>query len=55
MASSPLTSKDQITSPLGRLAGLLKHLAKDRPVTIADMKAAVKKGAAEKFKRSVSG
>jgi len=40
-------------SPLGRLHGLLKHLAKDRPVTIEEMKAAVKESAAEKFKKSV--
>jgi antitoxin PrlF len=40
-------------SPLGRLPGLLKHLAKDRPVTVEEMKAAVKQGAAKSFKRSV--
>ena len=32
---------------------MLKHLAKDRPVTIEEMKEAVKLGATERFKRSV--
>ncbi len=40
-------------SPLGRLPGLLKHLAKDRPVTMEEMKAAAKQSAAERFKKSV--
>jgi hypothetical protein len=45
--------RQEAQSPLGRLPGLLKHLAKDRPVTIEEMKAAVKQGGAERFKRSV--
>jgi hypothetical protein len=40
-------------SPLGQLPGLLKHLAKDRPVTGEEMKVAVKQSAAESFKKSV--
>jgi AbrB family looped-hinge helix DNA binding protein len=38
--------------PLGRLPGLLKQLAKDRPVTLEEMKAAMKQGAAKSFKSS---
>jgi antitoxin PrlF len=48
-----LTLRQEAQSPLGRLPGLLKHLAKDRPVTVEEMKAAVKQGAAEQFRRSV--
>lgn len=48
-----LTLRQEAQSPLGRLPGLLKHLAKDCPVTIEEMKAAVKQGAAERFKRTV--
>lgn len=48
-----LLLRQEAQSPLGRLPGLLKHLAKDRPVTIEEMKAAVKQRAAERFKRSV--
>jgi antitoxin PrlF len=39
-------------SPLGRLPGLLKHLAKNHSVTIEEMNEAVKQGAAERFKRA---
>jgi antitoxin PrlF len=46
-----LRQEDQ--SPLGRLPGLLKHLAKDRPVTVEEMKAAVKQGSAGRLKKSV--
>jgi len=46
-------ANSQIADPLGRLPGLLKHLAKDHPVTVEEMKAAVKQHAAESFKRSV--
>jgi antitoxin PrlF len=38
---------------LGRLSGLLQHLAKDRPVPIEEMKEAVKQHAAKRFERSV--
>jgi antitoxin PrlF len=48
-----LLLRQEAQSPLGRLPGLLKHLAKDRPVTIEEMKAAVKQGAAERSKKSV--
>jgi antitoxin PrlF len=48
-----LLLRQETQSPLGQLPGLLKHLAKDRPVTLEEMKAAVKQGAAERFKRSV--
>ena len=44
-----LLLRQEAQSPLGRLPGLLKHLAKDRPVTLEEMKAAVKQGAARKF------
>jgi AbrB family looped-hinge helix DNA binding protein len=48
-----LLLRQEAHRPLGRLPGLLKHLAQDRPVTIEEMRAAVKKGAAARFKRSV--
>jgi len=47
-----LLLRQETQSPLGRLPGLLKHLAKDRPVTVEEMKAVVKQGAAKSFKRS---
>jgi len=48
-----LLLRQEAHRPLGRLPGLLKHLAKDRPVTLEEMKRAVKQGAAARFKRSV--
>jgi antitoxin PrlF len=36
--------------PLGRLPGLLRHLAPDRPVTDEEMKEAVKRRAAQRFR-----
>ena len=48
-----LLLRQETQSPLGRLPGLLKHLAKDRPVTVEEMKAAVRQDAAKSFKRSV--
>ncbi len=39
--------------PLGRLPGLLRHLAKKRPVTVEEMKEAVREGAVERFERSL--
>jgi AbrB family looped-hinge helix DNA binding protein len=47
-----LLLRQDTQNPLGRLPGLLKHLAKDRPVTIEEMKQAVKQGAVERFERS---
>ncbi len=40
-----LLLRRETQSPLGRLPGLLKHLVKDRPVTVEEMKVAVKQGA----------
>jgi antitoxin PrlF len=48
-----LLLRPEAQGPLGRLPGLLHHLAKDRPVTIEEMKEAVKQHAVERFKRSV--
>jgi antitoxin PrlF len=48
-----LLLRQEPQSPLGRLPGLLKHLAKERPVTIEEMKEAVKQGAVKRFERSV--
>ena len=48
-----LLLRQEARSPLGRLPGLLKHLAKDRPVTDEEMKEAVKQGAVARFERSV--
>ena len=53
MESRKIIPNQEDLSPLGRLPGLLKHLAKDHPVTIEEMKEAVKRGAAERFERSV--
>ena len=39
-------------SPLGRLPGLLQHLAKDRPVTIEEMNQAIRERAVEKWRRA---
>jgi AbrB family looped-hinge helix DNA binding protein len=48
-----LLLQPEAQGPLGRLPGLLQHLAKDRPATIEEMKEAVKRHAGERFKRSV--
>jgi len=48
-----LVLRPEARGPLGRLSGLLKHLAKDSPVPIEEMKEAVKQHAAERFERSV--
>lgn len=37
--------------PLGDLPGLLRHLAKSRPVTVEEMNESVLEGAAEKYGR----
>ena len=44
-----LLLRQESRNPLGRLPGLLKHLVKDRPVTLEEMKEAVKRRAAEKY------
>jgi hypothetical protein len=48
-----LVLQPEAQGPLGRLPGLLQHLAKDRPVTIEEMKEAVRQHAVERFERSV--
>jgi antitoxin PrlF len=48
-----LLVRPEAQSPLGRLPGLLHHLAGDRPVTVEEMNKAVKRRAAERFKESV--
>ncbi len=40
-------------SPLGRLSGLLHHLAGERPVTVEEMNEAIKRRAAERFKETM--
>lgn len=42
------------TSPLGRWLGLLQHLAGNRPVTVEEMKEAVKRRSAERYKSVAS-
>lgn len=39
----------EAASPLGRLPGMLRHLAGEKPVSLAEMKAAVRRRAAEKL------
>lgn len=39
-------------SVLGRLSGLLAHLAKERPVTVDEMHAAVRQRAVERYRRA---
>lgn len=48
-----LLVRPETRNPLGRLPGLLSHLARERPVTIEEMEEAVKKHAVERFKRAV--
>ncbi|HXU33640.1 MAG TPA: AbrB/MazE/SpoVT family DNA-binding domain-containing protein [Thermoanaerobaculia bacterium] len=48
-----LLARPEAQSPLGRLSGLLHHLAGDRPVTIEEMNGAVKRQAAARFKKAV--
>jgi antitoxin PrlF len=47
-----LLVRPEAEGPLGRLPGLLHHYAKERPATVEEMKEAVKKRAAQRFKRS---
>jgi antitoxin PrlF len=48
-----LNLRPESEGPLGRLPGLLRHLAKERPVSIEEMKEAVREGAVERFERSL--
>lgn len=48
-----LLVRPETRSPLGRLPGLLRHLAGERPVTVEEMNEAVKRRAAERFKEAV--
>ena len=48
-----LLVRPEARSSLGRLPGLLHHLAGERPVTVEEMNEAVKRRAAERFKGSV--
>lgn len=45
--------RPEAQSPLGRLTGLLHHLAREQPVTVEEMNEAVKWRAAERFKEAV--
>ena len=46
-----LIVRAEVRDPLGNLPGLLRHLAKDRPVTVEEMNDAVRRRAAEKLAR----
>jgi len=48
-----LLVRPEARSPLGRLPGLLHHLAGEQPVTVEEMNEAVKRRAAERFKEAV--
>jgi antitoxin PrlF len=52
-AQGNLLVRPEARSPFGRLTGLLHHLAGERPVTVEEMNAAVKRRTAERFKESV--
>ena len=45
-----LLVRPEARSPLGRLPGLLHHLAGERPVTVEEMNDAVKRRAAKRFR-----
>ena len=47
-----LLVRPEARSPLGRLPGLLHHLAGERPVTVEEMNEAVKWRAAKKLRES---
>ena len=47
-----LLVRPEAQSPLGRLPGLLHHLAGERPVTVEEMNEAVKRRAAKKLRES---
>lgn len=44
-----LLVRPEARSPLGRLPGLLHHLARERPVTVEEMNEAVNRRAAKRF------
>jgi len=48
-----LLARPEARSPLGRLSGLLHHLARERPVTIEEMNEGIKRSAVERFKKAV--
>ncbi len=48
-----LLARPEARSPLGRLSGLLHHLARERPVTIEEMNEGIKQQAVERFKKAV--
>ena len=48
-----LVVSPQSDSPLGRLPGLLSHLAPERPVSLEAMKEAVRKRAGESYRKAV--
>lgn len=62
MTRSKVTSKGQTSERLvvevrertESLVGALRHLAKDRPVTVEEMKSAVRRRAAERIERTRS-
>ncbi|MEP7009594.1 MAG: AbrB/MazE/SpoVT family DNA-binding domain-containing protein [Acidobacteriota bacterium] len=47
-----LLARPAARGPLGRLSGLLHHLAQERPVTVEEMNEAVKRRAAERFAKA---
>ena len=47
-----LLVRPEAHSPLGRLPGLLHHLAGERPVTVEEMNEAVKQRAAKRLRES---
>jgi AbrB family looped-hinge helix DNA binding protein len=47
-----LLVRPEARPPLGRLPGLLHHLAGEQPVTVEEMNEAVKRRAAEKLKEA---
>ena len=52
-AQGNLLAQPESPNPLGRLSGLLQHLAGKRPVTVEEMNEAVKLRAAERYKKAV--
>lgn len=48
-----LLVQPEARSPLGRLPGLLHHLAGERPITVEEMNEAVRRRAAERFTEAV--
>lgn len=48
-----LLVRPEVRNPLGRLPGLLHHLAKERPVTVEEMNEGIKRKAAQRFGEAV--